>query len=41
MDYIRSFDGKCITLENEIQIPVSKKYVNSFNESFMKYLQKN
>lgn len=40
MDYIRNFDGKDVTLESGISIPVSKKFVESFNESFMKYLKK-
>jgi len=40
MDYIRNFDGKDVTLENGISIPVSKKYVESFNINFMKYLKK-
>lgn len=40
MDYIRNFDGKDVSLENGISIPVSKKYVESFNINFMKYLKK-
>lgn len=40
MDYIRNFDGKDVALENGINIPVSKKYVESFNINFMKYLKK-
>lgn len=40
MDYIRNFDGKDAALENGISIPVSKKYVESFNINFMKYLKK-
>lgn len=40
MDYIRNFDGKDVALENGMSIPVSKKYVESFNINFMKYLKK-
>lgn len=40
MDYIRNFDGKDVILENGISIPVSKKFVELFNISFMKYLKK-
>lgn len=39
MDYIRNFDGKDVTLESGVSIPVSKKYVESFNINFMKYLK--
>lgn len=40
MDHIRSFDGKDILLDNGMQIPVSKKYINVFNKNFMQYIKK-
>ena len=40
MDYIRKFDGKCVQLENGLEVPVSKKYAEVFNNNFMKYLKK-
>ncbi len=40
MDYIRKFDGKCVQLGNGLEVPVSKKYVEVFNNNFMKYLKK-
>jgi len=40
MDYIRKFDGKCVQLENALEVPVSKKYVEPFNNNFMQYLKR-
>ena len=40
MEYVRSFDGKAVTLENGVHIPVSKRYVDSFNRNFMKFVNR-
>ncbi len=40
MDYVRKFDGKDVTLENGMSIPVSKKYIEDFNKNFMNYLKR-
>ena len=40
MEHIRRFNGNKITLDNKMEIPVSKKYSNHFNKQYMRYIRK-
>lgn len=39
MNHILSFNGKNIILDNEVLLPVSRSYLQVFNETYMKYLK--
>jgi len=39
MNHILSFNGKSIILDNKDLVPVSRSYLATFNETYMKYLK--
>lgn len=40
MEHIQKSDGKNIIFDNNLTVPISQKYVNSFNVSFMEFIKK-